>query len=366
MAMMDKLRAELIDIIEWMDDNHHAIVWRFPRFHNQIKNGAQLIVRPGQVALFVSNGKLADVFEPGMYRLETKNLPILSTLLGWKYGFDSPFKAEVYFVNTTIITDLKWGTPNPVMMRDVDFGPVRVRAFGTYTLRALDPRILLSNLVGTDSLFEADEISELLRSIVNNAFAEVISNANIPVLDVAMSYRELSEKMRVAVAELVDDEYGLEIPQLHIVNVSLPAEVERALDVRTGMRVVGDMASYQAYQIGSSMPVAAANPAGGLAGAGLGLGMGMAMAQPMMNGMQGGGGGVPSAMPPAPQAPPPPPPVPTWHLAENGEAVGPFSQSELAEAVASGRMRTDTLVWRGGMQGWTQAGELPELQDLFS
>ncbi len=366
MTMMDKLRAELIDIIEWMDDNHHAIVWRFPRFHNQIKNGAQLIVRPGQVALFVSNGKLADVFEPGMYRLETKNLPILSTLLGWKYGFDSPFKAEVYFVNTTIITDLKWGTPNPVMMRDVDFGPVRVRAFGTYTLRALDPRTLLSNLVGTDSLFEADEISELLRSIVNNAFAEVISNANIPVLDVARSYRELSEKMRVAVAELVDDEYGLEIPQLHIVNVSLPAEVERALDVRTGMGVVGDMANYQAYQIGSSMPVAAANPAGGLAGAGLGLGMGMAMAQPMMNGVQGGGGGVPSPMPPAPQAPPPPPPVPTWHLAENGEAVGPFSQSQLAEAVASGRMRADTLVWRGGMQGWTQAGELPELQSLFS
>ena len=173
MAMMDKLRAELIDIIEWMDDNHHAIVWRFPRFHNQIKNGAQLIVRPGQMALFVSNGKLADVFEPGMYRLETKNLPVLSTLLGWKYGFDSPFKAEVYFVNTTIITDLKWGTPNPVMMRDVDFGPVRVRAFGTYTLRALNPSTLLSNLVGTDSLFEADEISELLRSIVNNAFAEV-------------------------------------------------------------------------------------------------------------------------------------------------------------------------------------------------
>ena len=368
MGMMEKLRAELVDIVEWVDDNHHAIVWRFPRFHNQIKNGAQLIVRPGQTAIMVSNGQIADVFDPGMYRLETKNMPILSTLLGWKYGFDSPFKAEVYFVNTTIITDLKWGTPNPVMMRDADFGPVRLRAFGTYTLRALDPRILLTELVGTDSVFEADEISELLRSIVNNAFAEVVSNANIPVLDLAMSYRDLSEKMRNAVAELVDDEYGLEVPQLHIVNISLPAEVEKALDVRTGMGVVGDMGAYQAYQIGSSMPIAAENPAGGLAGAGLGMGMGMAMAQPMMAGMQGmtgGGAGGGNPMPPPPAAPPPPPPVPSWHLAENGEAVGPFSPAQLAEAVSSGRMRRDTLVWRAGMQGWTQAGEMPELQPLL-
>jgi membrane protease subunit (stomatin/prohibitin family) len=368
MGMMQKLRAELIDIIEWVDDNHHAIVWRFPRFHNQIKNGAQLIVRPGQTAIMVSNGQIADVFEPGMYRLETKNLPVLSTLMGWKYGFDSPFKAEVYFVNTTIITDLKWGTPNPVMMRDSDFGPVRLRAFGTYTLRALDPRTLLSELVGTDSVFEADEISELLRSIVNNAFAEVISNSAIPVLDLAMSYRELSDRMREAVAELVDDEYGLELPQLHIVNISLPAEVEKALDVRTSMGVIGDVGAYQAFQIGSSMPIAAENPAGGLAGAGLGMGMGMAMAQPMMGRMQGmqqGGGGAPSPTPPPAAAPPPPPPIPSWHLAENGEAVGPFSPPQLSEAVAAGRMRRDTLVWRTGMPGWTQAGELPELQGLF-
>jgi membrane protease subunit (stomatin/prohibitin family) len=365
---MQKLRAELIDIIEWVDDNHHALVWRFPRFHNQIKNGAQLIVRPGQTAIMVANGKVGDVFQPGMYRLETKNLPILSTLLGWKYGFDSPFKAEVYFVNTTVITDLKWGTPNPVMMRDSDFGPVRVRAFGTYTLRATDPATLLGELVGTDSLYEADEISELLRSIVNNAFAEVISNSQIPVLDLAMSYRSLSEKMRQAVLEMVDDEYGLEIPQLHIVNISLPAEVEKALDVRTGMAAVGDMGAYQAYQIGTSMPVAAQNPAGGLAGAGLGMGMGMAMANPMMHGMQSGpmgGGNAPSPVPPPPVAPPPPPPVPTWHLAENGEAIGPFTQPQLAEAVTSGRMRPDTLVWRAGMQGWTQASEMPELRPLF-
>jgi len=204
---------------------------------------------------------------------------------------------------------------------------------------------------------------------VNNAFAEVISSSHIPVLDLAMSYRALSERMRRTVAEMVDDEYGLEIPQLHIVNISLPAEVERALDARTSMGVVGDLGAFQAYQMGSAMPVAAANPAGGLAGAGLGMGMGMAMAQPMMagtGGMQGpmGGGGHSPAPPPA-VAPPPPPPLPTWHLAENGEAVGPFTQPQLMDAVTSGRLRPDTLVWRAGMQGWTQAGETPELQGLF-
>ena len=153
MGIMKKLRAELIDIIEWIDDSRHTIVWRFPRFHNQIKHGAQLIVRPGQTAIFVHRGRVADIFEPGQYRLETRNLPVLSTLAGWKYGFDSPFKAEVYFVATRQITDLKWGTPNPVMMRDPDFGPIRVRAFGTYTLKAVDPKILLEELVGTDSRF---------------------------------------------------------------------------------------------------------------------------------------------------------------------------------------------------------------------
>ena len=147
MGFLDKLRGELIDVVEWVDDSRHTLVWRFPRYHNQIKYGAQLIVRPGQGAIFVREGRIADVFGPGQYRLETKNLPILSTLEGWKYGFDSPFKAEIYFVSTRQIPDLKWGTPNPVMMRDADFGPIRLRAFGTYTLKATDPRALLQELV---------------------------------------------------------------------------------------------------------------------------------------------------------------------------------------------------------------------------
>ena len=163
MGLFDKLRAELIDIVEWIDDSRHTLVWRFPRYHNQIKNGAQLIVRPGQIAVFVHRGEIADIFEPGHYELSTDNLPVLSTLAGWKYGFDSPFKAEVYFVTTRQITDLKWGTPNPIMLRDPEFGPIRIRAFGTYALKAVGARALLQELVGTDSAVETDEITELLR-----------------------------------------------------------------------------------------------------------------------------------------------------------------------------------------------------------
>ena len=353
MSLMDKLRAELVDIIEWVDDGNSTLVWRFPRYHNQIKYGAQLIVRPGQAAIMVERGRVADVFQPGQYRLETKNLPILSTILGWKYGFDSPFKAEVYFVSTRTITELKWGTPNPVIMRDPDFGPVRVRAFGSYTLKAHDPRTLLTELVGTDHEFDANEVSELLRSAINMAFADVVASSGIAVMDLATRYDDLSEMVRAAVLEKIDDEYGLEIPQLYIVNISLPAEVEKALDARSGMGIVGDMAQYQAYQIGRSMPEAAANPAGGLAGAGLGMGMGMAMASPMMKGIGQS------------QSPPPPPPA-AWYMVENGQSLGPLTPEQLSQAVAGGRLRADTLMWCAGMAAWTPASAVPRLASLFA
>jgi membrane protease subunit (stomatin/prohibitin family) len=362
MGILDKLRAELIDIVEWVDDSRHTLVWRFPRYHNQIKHGAQLIVRPGQSCIFVHQGQVADVFEPGQHRLETKNLPVLSTLAGWPYGFDSPFKAEAYFVSTRQITDLKWGTPNPVVMRDPDFGTIRVRAFGTYTLKARDPRTLLEELVGTDSEFLAEEIHELLRSIINTAVADVVAKSEIPLLDLASNYRDLSEQVRLAAMERIDDEYGLEIPQLYIVNISVPAEVEQALDTRTSMTAIGDMAAYQAYQLGHAMPVAAANPAGGLAGAGVGLGMGLAMAGPALSGQ------APPPLRGAPQAPPPPPPppAPAWHVAENGQTFGPYAPAELARLVAEGRVRADSMVWSAGMEAWTPAARVPQLADLFA
>lgn len=366
MALFDKLRAELIDIVEWIDDSEHTLVWRFPRYRNQIKYGANLIVRPGQSAVFVHQGRIADVFGPGHYALETKNLPVLSTLMGWMHGFDSPFKAEVYFVSTRQLTNLKWGTSNPVPLRDPDFGSVRVRAFGTYTLKAIDPGRLLSELVGTDGVYEAEEISSLLRSIISMAFADVVANSGISVLDLAQNYSALSEKLREDVISRIDDEYGLEIPQLYIVNVSVPAEVERALDARASMAAIGDMGAFQAYQLGQAMPEAAANPAGGLAGAGVGLGMGLGMMN-SMGGVAGlGGNDSGNAQGPAPAGPPAVPVASVWHIAENNAPVGPFTAPQLAQAVSAGRITRETLVWTSGMEAWTAAGETPALVGVFA
>lgn len=349
MGLFDKLRGEFIDIIEWVDDSHHTLVWRFPRYQNEIKNGAQLIVRPGQVAIFVRQGEVADVFEPGHYSLETRNLPILSTLAGWKHGFDSPFRAEVYFVSTRKITDLKWGTPNPVMLRDADFGSVRVRAFGTYVLRAADPIVLLKELVGTDSEFEADEINELMRSIINQSFARIIGDCNVPVLDLASNYESLAQQLQAAVCQAVDDEYGLEVPQLFVVNISLPEAVEKAMDTRASMGVIGDMHTYQQYQMGKALTEAADNPGGGMAGDMMGMGVGMAMASRMMQPGQFA-------------APPPPPPAAVlWHVAESGKTLGPIAQNELMSGLGSGRYTRETLVWCEGMAGWQKIGDVAAL-----
>jgi membrane protease subunit (stomatin/prohibitin family) len=363
MGIFNKLRNELIDIIEWVDDSQHTLVWRFPRYQNEIKNGAQLIVRPGQKALFVREGKLADLFEPGTHELTTKNLPLLSTLAGWKYGFDSPFKAEVYFVSTRQLTDLKWGTPNPIMLRDADFGPVRLRAFGNYSLRAIDPKALLNELVGTDHIFDAEEVGQLLRSIIASTFADVLGSSGVAALDLASKYRELGELLRKTVNERIDDEYGLEVPQLTIVNIALPESVEKALDQRSQMGVLGDMQRYQQFQVANALTAAANNPSGGGASEGLGLGMGLAMAQQMMHGMQSGQ--TVASAPSAAMTPPPPPAGGVWHIAVNGQTLGPFGLSQLAQAVQQGQVTATTSVWSAGMAGWQPAGQVPQLATLF-
>lgn len=356
MGLFDKLRAELIDIIEWVDDSRHTIAWRFPRYQNEIKNGAQLIVRPGQMAVFVHRGELADAFGPGHYELKTDNLPLLSTLAGWKYGFNSPFKAEVYFVNTRQITDLKWGTPNPIMLRDHDFGPIRLRAFGTYSLQAEDPKALLRELIGTDAHFEIDEISELMRSMIASAFADLIGESKISALDLAANYRELSEQLRLNVIEKVDDEYGLNLPQLFIVNVSLPEEVEKALDTRSSMGVIGDMGRFQQFQMGKAITAAAENPAGGGASEGMGLGMGFAMANQMVRGFGQSSGGAMI---------PPPPPQSIWYVAVNGKSEGPFDMNQMSSGAQAGQVTRSTLVWSPALGDWKPAAEVSDLAMIF-
>lgn len=355
MGLWDRVKGELIDIIEWLDDSPDTLVYRFERRGNEIKYGAQLVVREGQSAVFVNEGQLADVFPPGTYTLQTQNLPILSTLKGWKYGFESPFKAEVYFVSTRQYTDLKWGTKNPVMMRDPEFGPVRLRAFGSYAMRAKEPADVIREIVGTDGHFSTGDITDQLRNLVVSRFTDVVAESDLAVLDLAANYDEfggmLEEKMQPEFAE-----YGLELTKLLIENISLPPAVEEALDKRTSMGVIGNLGAYTQYQAAQAMEKAAENP-DGMASGGMGMGMGFAMAnqmgQAMSQGQQQGQQGQP-------QAPPPPPAA--YHVAVNGETTGPFDLNTLKGKAKQGEFGRDAMVWKQGMSGWTKAGEVPELQ----
>ncbi|MBQ15641.1 MAG: antifreeze protein [Planctomycetaceae bacterium] len=350
MGLFDKLKGELIDIIEWSNQPPHLLVWKFPRYNNEIKHGAQLIVRPGQEAIFVHEGQVADVLKPGRYELDTNNIPVLSTLQGWKHGFSSPFKCDVFFVSTRQATDLKWGTPNPIPLRDSDFGTIRIRAFGSYTLKVVDPKPLLSEMSGSQEEFDFDAVDTLLRNLIVQSFSEHVAESKIAVFDLAANYSEVAEGVRERVCEKIDDEFGLEIPQLMLVNVSFPEEVEKAIDSRSAMGAIGDMQQYQQYQLGKAMPDIANNPGGGSAADGMGLGMGLAMAGRMMNTM---------GQDPAGNAPPPVPA--SFHIAVEGDSKGPFQASQL-----SGQITPETLVWSQGMAAWTPAVQVPQLAGLFA
>jgi membrane protease subunit (stomatin/prohibitin family) len=358
MGLFDKLRNELIDIVEWTDDSGDTLMWRFPRYEDEIKNGAQLIVRPAQVAAFVNQGKLADVFAPGQYSLVTKNLPIFSTLQGWKYGFESPFKAEVYFVSTKTITDRKWGTPNPIMMRDPEFGVIRIRAFGAYAMRVKDPSVFVTQITGTDSRFSVDEIESQLRDLVISRFADALGASKMAALDMAGNY----DKVGQIVTDVIQkdfDQFGIEIVKFVIENISLPAEVEAAMDKRASIGVIGNMQAFTQYESANAISDAAKNP-GGLAGAGAGLAAGYQMASQMSQAMNAGAGQVAAAPPPIPGA------ASAYYLAVGTSQAGPFTISQLTGKLGSADFTRQTLVWKQGMQGWVAAETVGELANLFA
>ncbi|AVO39385.1 SPFH domain-containing protein [Pukyongiella litopenaei] len=361
MGIFDFLSGEFIDVIHWVDDTRDTMVWRFEREGHEIKYGAKLTVREGQAAVFVHEGQIADVFTPGLYMLETNNMPVLTTLQHWDHGFRSPFKSEIYFVNTTRFNDLKWGTKNPVICRDPEFGPVRIRAFGTYTIRISDPARFLVEIVGTDGEFTMDEISFQIRNIIVQEFSRVIASSGIPVLDMAANTADLG-KLIVAQVSPVLDSYGLAMPEFYIENISMPPAVEAALDKRTSMGLAGDLGRFTQYSAAEAMTAAARNPSGGGMAAGLGAGMGMAMAQQMASPQAGPWGAHPA------QAAPPPPPVVehVWHIAADGQSQGPFSKARLGRMVAGGDVTRDTYVWTPGQDGWKPAGDVQELAQLFT
>ncbi len=358
MGLFNKLKGEFIDIIEWLDPTNDIMVHRFERYQNEIKYGAKLTVRESQVAVFINEGQIADVFQPGMYTLTTENLPILSTLKGWKYGFNSPFKAEVYFINTKNFTDLKWGTPNPIILRDPEFGPIRIRAFGNYAIRVSDPAKFIKEIVGTDGNFTTDKISEQLKQIVVTRFTDAIGEAKIPILDMASNYDELSKFLENKIKPEFN-EYGLELTKFLVINISLPPNVEEALDKRTSMGIIGDLNKYTQYQTAESI-TAAANNQNGTAGAGLGMGMGFAMANQMANAMNTQQNNNQQQ-----STPPPIPPQIQFFAVINGQQAGPFDLNTLKQMIVQNQITKETLLWRQGMSNWDVASNIAEIQTLF-
>lgn len=303
MELWQQARAEFVDVIDWSEDGSDTLVWRFERRGNAIKWGAQLTVREGQQAVFVNEGRLADCFGPGRYRLETRNLPVLTSLLALPTAMESPFKAEVYFVACRQFTDLKWGTRHPLILRDPELGPVRLRGFGSYCLRAVDPAQLIRALSGSNPRFTVGEISEQLRNLIVSHLADLLGEQPRPVLDLAGSYDELALDLQRQLSQEWAG-YGLELSNLLIENLSLPAEVEAAIDRRAAIGLTGDLAAFRTYQEGIALEKAAENPAGGAA-AGAGLAMGFGLGERMA--------------PPPP--PPPPPPAPARAPGSGGGAA---------------------------------------------
>lgn len=374
MGLMDKLKGELVDLIEWMDDSHSTLAWRFPRYNNEIKNGAQLIVREGQRAVFVYRGALADTFDPGPHELTTENLPILSTLQGWKHGFNSPFRSEVYFINIRPVTDLRWGTTQPVTVRDPDFGMVQVRANGLCVVKIGDVEIFLKQVIGTDSDVQAEEIAELLRRVITLAFSDMILATGLGAIDLQGRQVELSGKLKDFVTERVDNEFGLVVTDVTM-NISLPEEITQAMTAGVARGVeekgyltnLGPIDRYQQVKAADAMVAAAGNPGGSAMGDFMQAGMGMAMAGQMAGQLQG------AMAPAAPAAAAPgggPPPLPGQALFHvdmgNGQSGGPFNVPQLQSGLANGQIGPNTLVWSQGMAAWAPANTVPALQALFA
>lgn len=358
-------KAQFLDVIQWINEGTDAVVYRFPIAQQAITDGSKLIVREGQAAVFLSEGKMSDVFGPGSYDLATKNAPIAGFFQSIKYGLNMPYKGDIFFVSTKQFTDQKWGTANPIPLRDADLGVVRIRAFGNYAWRVTDPAAFIRELVGANGLFSTDEINGQLKRKLVSALADTIGESKIAVLDLVAQYLDLGDALRQRLTGWFQENYGITLTDFVVENISVPPEVEKMMDRRSSMALAGDMNTYTQFAAADAMRAAAERPGGGggpFMDAGLGLAMGNAMGQQLnkaqsapqqaFNPQQGLGGGR--------AAPPPLPPAETWHYA------GPDGQQlELAANQIADRVKANPggrhLVWKEGMAGWTAAGEVAEI-----
>jgi membrane protease subunit (stomatin/prohibitin family) len=363
-TIKEKLSNEFIDIIEWLDYTPDTICHRFERYQNEIKNNAKLIVREGQTAVLINEGQLADVFKPGTYTLNTQNMPILTTLKGWKYGFNSPFKAEVYFVNTHLFTDEKWGTKNPITLSDDRFGLVEIRAFGSYAYRINDAGKFIIDIVGTDNNFTNFEINEHLKSLIATRFTDTVGEAKLPIELYAANTTELSETCK----EVMQPEFnsvGISLEKFFIENVSMPEDLKKEIFEYSRIDKL-DLDKLTKFKTAKAIEAAAANE-GGTAGAGMGMGMGFVLAQQMggmmnpqmgqqqMQQQQQQGGMMPPPMPAAVQ----------YFYAANGTQAGPVSFEQLQSLFASRTVNKDTLVWKAGLAEWTPLQQIEELKSFL-
>lgn len=360
----EKLSNEFIDIVEWLDYTDDTIAHRFERYQNEIKNGAKLIVREGQTAVFINEGQLADVFTPGTYDLTTQNLPILSTLKGWKYGFNSPFKAEVYFVNTHLFTDEKWGTKSPITLSDDRFGLVEIRAFGTYAFKISDAGKFIKDIVGTDSNFTNFEINEHLKSLIATRFTNTVGQANLPIELYAANTTELSDTCREVMAPEFQS-VGISLEKFYIENVSMPEDLKKEIFEYSRIDKL-DLDKLTKFKTAKAIEAAAQNE-GGTAGAGMGMGMGFVLAQ-QMGGMMGGNTQAApqqAAQPSAGAVPPPLPAQTMYYYATNGTQHGPVTFEQMRSLFASRSINRDSLVWKQGMAAWTALKEVEELKTFL-
>ena len=356
MGLFDKLKNEFIDIIEWVDSSNDTIVWKFPRFQNEIKMGAKLTVRESQIAVFMNEGKIADVFQPGMHTLETQNMPILSTLKGWKYGFNSPFKADVFYISTKQFIDQKWGTKNPITLSDPRFGFIELRSFGSFAFRVTDGGKFIKEIAGTNENFSTEEVAEQLRSMIVSKFSDALGEGNIPIEKLAGNTDELS---KLGKEKLNEDflEYGLTITKFLVENISMPEELKKEIFNYSRLHAI-DMNKLAQFNTANAIGDAAKNQ--GLGGAGVGMGVGMGMGN-MVSNMMNNNMNTQNQ-----NSMPPPPPIVQFHVVVNGAQAGPFTLQQLQVMAGSGQLDKTSLVWKAGMPGWLAAETQAELGSLFN
>jgi membrane protease subunit (stomatin/prohibitin family) len=327
MSLRDFLEKQFIDVIQWTESDQDTLAWRFPMRDMEIQNGGQLTVRESQAAAFVNEGRIGDIFAPGLFTLSTRTLPLLTNLMNWDKEFKSPFKSDVYFFSTRVKTDQKWGTPTPITIRDKEFGAVRVRGYGIYAWHIDNPRVFYTKISGTRELYKIGDLEGQLRNTIVGRMTGAFAESGVPFLDMAANQTALGERIAEGLKPQFA-ELGLALDTFVVENLSLPEELQKMLDTRVGMNIIGDMGRYTQYQVANSMPIAAGNESGGLAGIGVGLGAGLTMAQQMMNALNpsagGGGAAPPPPAQPPPMSPPPPPAAPASPAAApNASGGGP-------------------------------------------